>query len=148
MNFNGRITAALATLGTHSSPWAPWQPRDVNNAVRQGDSGDAAVGLFGVELDFNNVVAIVSVAIPVPAFFWEFVVIRRKRLGYRLQMDTLATDTARVRQPPLLGDALPAGVPADVNGGLRYRRRDGEMNAAAPEGTSWVSRAIRSSTSI
>ena len=52
------------------------------------------MGLFGVELDFNNVVAIVSVAIPVLAFFWEFVVIRRKRLGYRLQMDTLATDTA------------------------------------------------------
>ena len=60
------------------------------------------MGLFGVELDFNNVVAIVSVAIPVLAFFWEFVVIRRKRLGYRLQMDTLATDTAHAPSADVL----------------------------------------------
>ncbi|MER5530719.1 substrate-binding domain-containing protein [Streptomyces sp. NPDC002677] len=57
---------------------------------------------FGAELDFNNVVAIVSVAIPVLAFFWEFVVIRRKRLGYRLQMDTLATDTAHAPSADVL----------------------------------------------
>jgi len=60
------------------------------------------VRLFGVELDFNNVVAIFSVSIPVLAFVWEFVVIRRKRLGYRLQMDTLATDTAHAPSADVL----------------------------------------------
>ncbi|MFE5032303.1 hypothetical protein [Streptomyces sp. NPDC056683] len=44
----------------------------------------------GVELNFDNVVAIFSVVIPVLAFFREFAVIRRKRLGYRLQMDATA----------------------------------------------------------
>ncbi|MGY5057172.1 PstS family phosphate ABC transporter substrate-binding protein [Streptomyces sp. 900105755] len=57
---------------------------------------------LGVELNFNNVVAIFSVVIPVLAFFWEFVVIRRKRLGYRLQMDTLATDTAHAPSADVL----------------------------------------------
>ncbi|MEU9452138.1 substrate-binding domain-containing protein [Streptomyces sp. NPDC048277] len=67
------------------------------------------MGVFGVELDFNNVVAIVSVAIPVLAFFWEFVVIRRKRLGYRLQMDTLATDTAHAPSAEVLARMEDAG---------------------------------------
>jgi hypothetical protein len=60
------------------------------------------VSLFGVELDFNNVVAIFSVGIPVLAFVWEFVVIRRKRLGYRVQLDTLATDTAHAPSADVL----------------------------------------------
>ncbi|WP_199565539.1 PstS family phosphate ABC transporter substrate-binding protein [Spongiactinospora rosea] len=49
--------------------------------------------LFDIEWDFDSVVAILSLAIPLGAFVWEFAVVRRKRLGYRVQMDTLATDT-------------------------------------------------------
>lgn len=44
--------------------------------------------------DFDSIVAILSVVIPLMAFVWEFAVVRRKRLGYRVQMDTVATDTA------------------------------------------------------
>jgi ABC-type phosphate transport system substrate-binding protein len=51
------------------------------------------VGL-GFEWDFDTVVAMLSIAIPSAAFVWEFAVVGRKRLGYRVQMDTLATDTA------------------------------------------------------
>ncbi|MGW3949606.1 substrate-binding domain-containing protein [Streptomyces sp. NPDC004752] len=71
------------------------------------------MGLFGVELDFNNVVAIFSVTIPVLAFVWEFVVIRRKRLGYRLQMDTLATDTAHAPSADVLARMHNDGRPLD-----------------------------------
>ncbi|WP_199536928.1 PstS family phosphate ABC transporter substrate-binding protein [Spongiactinospora gelatinilytica] len=48
--------------------------------------------VFGISID--SIVAVLSLAIPAIAFAWEFVVVRRKRLGYRVQMDTLATDTA------------------------------------------------------
>ncbi|MFV2177776.1 hypothetical protein ACFHW2_13420 [Actinomadura sp. LOL_016] len=41
-------------------------------------------------------------AIPFMAFVWEFVVVRRKRLGYRVQMDTLATDTAHAPSADVL----------------------------------------------
>ncbi|RJQ74665.1 phosphate ABC transporter substrate-binding protein [Pseudonocardiaceae bacterium YIM PH 21723] len=40
----------------------------------------------------NLVLAGVGVLVPLLAFFWEFVVARRKRLGYRVQMDTMAPD--------------------------------------------------------
>ncbi|MEU1159413.1 substrate-binding domain-containing protein [Streptomyces sp. NPDC005921] len=66
---------------------------------------------FGSELDFNNVVAMLSVAIPVLAFVWEFVVIRRKRLGYRLQMDTLATDVAHAPGADVLAATHDDGTP-------------------------------------
>ncbi|MDF2271102.1 substrate-binding domain-containing protein [Streptomyces coacervatus] len=69
------------------------------------------MGIFGVEFDFNNIVAMVSVAIPVLAFVWEFVVIRRKRLGYRLQMDTLATDTAHAPSADVLARMHDDGRP-------------------------------------
>ncbi|MED7828816.1 hypothetical protein VXC91_45085, partial [Streptomyces chiangmaiensis] len=46
---------------------------------------------LGFEWDFSNVVAILSVVIPLLAFVWEFGVAGRKRLGYRVQMDTPAT---------------------------------------------------------
>ncbi|SCF75424.1 hypothetical protein GA0115259_102076 [Streptomyces sp. MnatMP-M17] len=41
---------------------------------------------------FETTVAIVSIAVPTAAFFWEFAVVGRKRLGYRVQMDALAAD--------------------------------------------------------
>ncbi|MGD3113016.1 substrate-binding domain-containing protein [Streptomyces sp. YGL11-2] len=69
------------------------------------------MGIFGVEFDFNNIVAMVSIAIPLLAFFWEFVVIRRKRLGYRFQMDTLATDTAHAPSADVLARMHDNGRP-------------------------------------
>ncbi|WP_328871115.1 substrate-binding domain-containing protein [Streptomyces sp. NBC_00287] len=40
--------------------------------------------------------AVLGLAIPVGAALWEFVFVGRKRLGYRVQMDTTARDTARL----------------------------------------------------
>ncbi|MFI0422961.1 substrate-binding domain-containing protein [Spongiactinospora sp. 9N601] len=58
--------------------------------------------LFGIEWDFDSVIAVLSLAIPLGAFVWEFAVVRRKRLGYRVQMDTLATDTAHAPSADVL----------------------------------------------
>lgn len=49
-------------------------------------------------------IAILSVAVPVAAFLWEFAVVGRKRLGYRVQMDTLAADAAGKPYADVLGD--------------------------------------------
>jgi ABC-type phosphate transport system substrate-binding protein len=49
---------------------------------------------LGIEWDLDTVIAILSIVVPLVAFGWEFGVVGRKRLGYRVQMDTLATDTA------------------------------------------------------
>lgn len=49
-------------------------------------------------------IAILSLAFPVLAFLWEFAVIGRKRLGYRVQMDTLAADAANKPYAGVLGD--------------------------------------------
>ncbi|WP_320782454.1 substrate-binding domain-containing protein [Streptomyces sp. CRN 30] len=49
-------------------------------------------------------IAILSVAFPVGAFLWEFAVVGRKRLGYRVQMDTLAADVAGKPYADVLGD--------------------------------------------
>lgn len=43
---------------------------------------------------FDIAVAMLGIVIPVLAFVWEFLVGGRKRLGYRVQMDTTATDAA------------------------------------------------------
>ncbi|MCF6472817.1 hypothetical protein FAF44_31130 [Nonomuraea sp. MG754425] len=64
-------------------------------------SSVATVSL-GFEWDFDTVVAVLSIAIPLMAFVWEFAVVRRKRLGYRVQMDTLATDTAHAPSADML----------------------------------------------
>ncbi|WP_405919693.1 substrate-binding domain-containing protein [Streptomyces longwoodensis] len=48
--------------------------------------------------------AILSLAFPVLAFLWEFAVVGRKRLGYRVQMDTLAADAAGKPYADVLGD--------------------------------------------
>lgn len=44
------------------------------------------------DFPWQNVLAIAGILVPVFAFLWEFVLIGRKRLGYRVQMDTTATD--------------------------------------------------------
>ncbi|MCQ0025276.1 substrate-binding domain-containing protein [Streptomyces somaliensis DSM 40738] len=49
-------------------------------------------------------IAILSLVVPVAAFLWEFAVIGRKRLGYRVQMDTLAADAADKPYAGVLGD--------------------------------------------
>ncbi|MBE1533927.1 substrate-binding domain-containing protein [Actinomadura algeriensis] len=66
---------------------------------------------FGFEWDFGSIVAALSVAIPMLAFVWEFVVVRRKRLGYRVQMDTLATDTAHAPNADVLARMHEDGRP-------------------------------------
>lgn len=53
-------------------------------------------------VSLETIVAILSVVIPLGAFAWEFIFIRRKRLGYRVQMDTLATDTAHAPNADVL----------------------------------------------
>ncbi|MFF7164058.1 substrate-binding domain-containing protein [Streptomyces sp. NPDC008086] len=49
-------------------------------------------------------IAILSLAFPVAAFLWEFAIVGRKRLGYRVQMDTLAADAADKPYADVLGD--------------------------------------------
>jgi phosphate transport system substrate-binding protein len=71
-----------------------------NFATLQG-IGETTVNT-GFEADFNSIVAILSVGIPLMAFVWEFTVLRRKRLGYRVQMDTVATDTAHAPSADVL----------------------------------------------
>lgn len=46
------------------------------------------------ELLFNVVLPLAGIAIPVGAFLWEFVFVGRKRLGWRVQMDTPVTGEA------------------------------------------------------
>jgi phosphate transport system substrate-binding protein len=53
-------------------------------------------------VSLETIVALLSVVIPLGAFAWEFIVVRRKRLGYRVQMDTLATDTAHAPNADVL----------------------------------------------
>lgn len=73
---------------------------------------------LGFEWDFGSIVAALSVVIPFMAFVWEFVVVRRKRLGYRVQMDTLATDTAHAPSADVLArmhdDGRPLNEPSFV----------------------------------
>ncbi|GAA0456382.1 phosphate-binding protein [Actinoplanes capillaceus] len=53
-------------------------------------------------LDFQSVIAILSVVVPLGAFVWEFAIVRRKRLGYRVQMDTLLTGKAGATEANVL----------------------------------------------
>ncbi|MFF8841754.1 substrate-binding domain-containing protein [Streptomyces sp. NPDC015127] len=57
---------------------------------------------------WESTIAILGLAIPVAAAAWEFALVGRKRLGYRIQMDTTAPDA---------GEAPHAGV-------LRQMQRD------------------------
>lgn len=49
---------------------------------------DAVVGNF----PWGVLLAMLGVAVPLIAFLYEFIFVRRKRLGYRVQMDTIAAD--------------------------------------------------------
>ncbi|MER6353887.1 substrate-binding domain-containing protein [Streptomyces sp. NPDC001634] len=48
------------------------------------------------------VFAVLGLTVPVAAALWEFVLADRKRLGYRVQMDTTATDAAAARYAGVL----------------------------------------------
>ncbi|MFC7343094.1 substrate-binding domain-containing protein [Saccharopolyspora griseoalba] len=45
-------------------------------------------------IPWELVLAIIGVLVPIAAFLWEFAVVGRKRLGYRVQMDTTPTDVS------------------------------------------------------
>ncbi|WP_406200990.1 MULTISPECIES: substrate-binding domain-containing protein [unclassified Streptomyces] len=47
-------------------------------------------------------IAILSLGFPVAAFLWEFAIVGRKRLGYRVQMDTLAADDTQSEHAEIL----------------------------------------------
>ncbi|MFI5718279.1 PstS family phosphate ABC transporter substrate-binding protein [Nocardia sp. NPDC051750] len=49
---------------------------------------------MGSDLFFGVVLPLAGIAIPVGAFVWEFVFVGRKRLGWRVQMDTPVTGEA------------------------------------------------------
>lgn len=56
------------------------------------------------------VVAVVGLAVPVVAAVWEFLLAGRKRLGYRVQMDTTATNAAASRHAGVLRQMLGGGT--------------------------------------
>ncbi|MPY52787.1 substrate-binding domain-containing protein [Streptomyces acidicola] len=60
---------------------------------------------------FDTMVALLSIAIPVLAFVWEFFVGGLKRLGYRIQMDTTATEAAQSADAGVLRDMQQNGAP-------------------------------------
>lgn len=57
--------------------------------VATANSGgvDQLVGGFPIEI----FLALIGIAVPIGAFVWEFVLVGRRRLGYRVQMDTPVT---------------------------------------------------------
>ncbi|MEV6768081.1 substrate-binding domain-containing protein [Nocardia sp. NPDC051030] len=55
------------------------------------------------------VLAIIGIAVPVLAFVWEFVLVGRKRLGYRVQMDTPVTGEIESVFPGVLPQLRPDG---------------------------------------
>lgn len=55
----------------------------------------------------GEVLAIVGILVPVLAFAWEFILVGRKRLGYRVQMDTPVTGEVESAFPGLLTQLRP-----------------------------------------
>ncbi|MQY20122.1 substrate-binding domain-containing protein [Nocardia macrotermitis] len=58
---------------------------------------------------------VIALVVSLVAFLWEFVVIRRKRLGYRVQMDTPVTGEIESVFPGVLEQLQPGGNAADKN---------------------------------
>ncbi|WP_069163822.1 PstS family phosphate ABC transporter substrate-binding protein [Nocardia altamirensis] len=54
------------------------------------------------------VLAVIGIAVPIAAFLWEFVFIGRKRLGYRVQMDTPVTGEVESVFPGVLPQLRPS----------------------------------------
>jgi ABC-type phosphate transport system substrate-binding protein len=66
-------------------------------------------------IPWQSVLAIAGILVPLFAFLWEFVLIGRKRLGYRVQMDTTATDEVTSRQAGAWQRLLARGNGARLN---------------------------------
>ncbi|MFF2551904.1 substrate-binding domain-containing protein [Nocardia sp. NPDC058058] len=60
--------------------------------------------------------ALIGIVVPVGAFIWEFVLVGRKRLGYRVQMDTPVTGEIESVFPGVLPQLRPdgSGTPPDL----------------------------------
>ncbi|MRH90985.1 phosphate-binding protein [Nocardia sp. SYP-A9097] len=56
------------------------------------------------------VLALIGILVPVSAFVWEFVLVGRKRLGYRVQMDTPVTGEIESVFPGVLPQLRPDGT--------------------------------------
>ncbi|WP_092545823.1 substrate-binding domain-containing protein [Actinoplanes derwentensis] len=61
--------------------------------------------------ELEPIIAVLSVAVPFIAFVWEFAIVRRKRLGYRVQMDTPATSPAHPANAAALAQLHENGRP-------------------------------------
>ncbi|MGV9662202.1 substrate-binding domain-containing protein [Nocardia niigatensis] len=61
----------------------------------------------GIALD--TVLAVIGITVPILAFVWEFVLVGRKRLGYRVQMDTPVTGEIESVFPGVLPQLRPEG---------------------------------------
>ncbi|MCT7354176.1 substrate-binding domain-containing protein [Streptomyces sp. 15-116A] len=53
-------------------------------------------------VSWESVIAVLGLAVPVVAAVWEFALAGRKRLGYRVQMDTTARDSSASRDETLV----------------------------------------------
>ncbi|WP_405165993.1 substrate-binding domain-containing protein [Nocardia sp. NBC_01499] len=62
------------------------------------------MGDFPVEI----VLAVIGIVVPIGAFLWEFVFVGRKRLGYRVQMDTPVTGEVESVFPGVLPQLRPS----------------------------------------
>ncbi|MEU8900855.1 substrate-binding domain-containing protein [Nocardia sp. NPDC048505] len=60
------------------------------------------------DFPLDTVLALVGIAVPVGAFLWEFVVVGRRRLGYRVQMDTPVTGEIASAFPGVLEQLRPS----------------------------------------
>ncbi|MFI9509982.1 PstS family phosphate ABC transporter substrate-binding protein [Nocardia sp. NPDC052566] len=64
---------------------------------------DQLVGGFPVEI----MLALIGIAVPIIAFLWEFVFVGRRRIGYRVQMDTPVTGEIESVFPGVLPQLRP-----------------------------------------
>ncbi|MFE2996417.1 substrate-binding domain-containing protein [Nocardia sp. NPDC059246] len=63
--------------------------------------------MSGIALD--TALAVIGITVPIVAFVWEFVLVGRKRLGYRVQMDTPVTGEIESVFPGVLPQLRPEG---------------------------------------
>ncbi|WP_431956590.1 PstS family phosphate ABC transporter substrate-binding protein [Nocardia lijiangensis] len=59
------------------------------------------------DFSLDTVLALIGIAVPVAAFLWEFVFVGRRRLGYRVQMDTPVTGEIESVFPGVLENLRP-----------------------------------------
>ncbi|WP_067827193.1 substrate-binding domain-containing protein [Nocardia inohanensis] len=62
------------------------------------------------DFPLDNVLGVAAIAVSLMAFFWEFLLVGRKRLGYRVQMDTPVTGEIESVFPGVLPQLRPDGT--------------------------------------